>query len=71
MFLNNYHYILSHYTYVEIIVSISLALSTSVLFISHLQLINGSQFLNITLLFLSSPCLAAAASPAPVIVILP
>ena len=41
------------------------------LFISLLQVLNGAQFLNITPLFLSSACLAAASSPAPVIVILP
>ena len=49
----------------------SLALCISVLFISLLQVLNGAQFLNITPLFLSSACLAAASSPAPVIVILP
>ena len=46
----------------------SLALSISVLFISPLQLMNGTQFLNITSLFLSSAILAVASSPAPVIV---
>ena len=35
-----------------------------------LQLINGAQFLNITPLSFSSPCLAAAPFPAPIIVIL-
>ena len=49
----------------------SLALSISVSFISLLQLINGAHFLNTTPLFPSSACLAAASSPAPVIVILP
>ena len=49
----------------------SLALCISVLIISLLQVLNGAQFLNITPLFLSSACLAAASSPAPVIVILP
>ena len=50
--------------------SISLALSISLLFISLLQLINGAQFLNITPLFLLSACLAVASAPAPVIVFL-
>ena len=36
-----------------------------------MQLIKGAQFLNITPLFLSSVCLAAALSPSPAIVILP
>ena len=49
----------------------SLELSVSVLFISLLQLINGVQSLNIAPLFLSSPCLAEASSPAPVIVTVP
>ena len=35
-----------------------------------MQLVNGAQLLNITSLLLSSACLAAASSPAPVIVIL-
>ena len=48
-----------------------LALSISGLLISLLQLVNGTQFLNITPLFLSSACLAAASFPAPVIVIHP
>ena len=48
-----------------------LALSISILFISLLQLINGVQFLNITPLFISSACIAAESSPAPVIVFLP
>ena len=46
----------------------SLALSICALFISLMQLMNGAQFLNATPLSLSS-CLAAALSPAPVIVI--
>ena len=49
----------------------SLALSISVLFIMFMHLTNGAQFLNVTPLSLSSACLAAAASPAPVIVIVP
>ena len=49
----------------------SLALSTCVLFISLIQLVNGAQFLNTTPLSLSSACQAAASSPAPVIVIVP
>ena len=49
----------------------SLALSVSVLFISLLQLINGVLSLNIAPLFLSSPCLSAGSSPAPVIVTVP
>ena len=49
----------------------SLALSTCVLFISLIQLVNGAQFLNTTPLSLSSACLAAALSPAPAIVIVP
>ena len=36
-----------------------------------MQLVNGAQFLNATPLSLSSACLAAASSPAPVIVISP
>ena len=52
----------------------------SVLFILHMHVVNGAQFLNVTPLFLSSACLAAnncasvlpAGSPAfPVIVIVP
>ena len=43
----------------------------SVLFILLMHLVNGAQFLNVTSLSLSSACLAAAASPAPVIVIVP
>ena len=38
--------------YIGITISISLALSTCVLFISLMQLVNGAQFLNITFLFL-------------------
>ena len=53
----------------------SLALSTCVLFISVMQLLNGAQFLNATpfsfTLSLSPACLAAALSQAPVIVIFP
>ena len=49
----------------------SLALSTCVLFISLIQLVNGAQFLNITPLSHSSACLAAASAPAPSIVIVP
>ena len=48
MFFNNLHYT----------ISISLSLSTSVLFISLIQLVNEAQFLNATPLFLSSACLA-------------
>ena len=36
-----------------------------------MYLVNGAQFLNITPLFFSSDCFAAAASPAPAIVIVP
>ena len=49
----------------------SLALSICVLFFPLMQLMNGAQFLNATPLSLSSPCLAAASSPALVIFILP
>ena len=49
----------------------SLALSTCVLLISLMQLINGARFLNATPLSLSSACVAAASAPAPVIVIVP
>ena len=45
-------------------------MSTCVLFISLMQL-KEAQFLNATPLSLSSVCLAAASTPAPVIVILP
>ena len=48
--------------------SISWALSISVSFILLMHLVNGARFLNITPLFLSSACLAAAASPARVVV---
>ena len=48
--------------------SISWALSISVSFILLMHLVNGAQFLNITPLFLSSACLAAASSPARVVV---
>ena len=70
--------------YIRFTISISLAISISVLFISVLQLIKGAQSLNITTLFLSSACLAAnncaavvgaagsgSAPPSPVINILP
>ena len=43
----------------------------SVLFILLMHLVNGAQFSNVTLLSLSSACLAAASSPAPVIVMVP
>ena len=43
----------------------------SVLFILLMHLVNGAQFLNVTPLSLSSACLAAASSPAPVIFIAP
>ena len=43
----------------------------SVLFILLMHLLNGAQFLNVTLLFLSSAHLATASSPAPVIVFVP
>ena len=49
----------------------SLSLSICVLFISLMQLVNGTQFLNATTLSLSSTCLASALSPAPVIVVFP
>ena len=49
----------------------SLALSTCVLIISLMQLINGAQFLNAATLSLSSACLVAASASAPVIVIFP
>ena len=42
----------------------------SVLFILLMHLVNGAQFLNVTYLFISSARLAAASSPASVIVIL-
>ena len=47
----------------------SLALSTCVLVISLMQLVNGAQFLNTTPLFFSSACLANKLSPALIIVI--
>ena len=59
MLLNNYIKL-----YIEITISISSALSISVLFISLLQSINGAQFSSITPLLFSSACLAAALSPA-------
>ena len=43
----------------------------SVLFFLLMHLVNGAQILNATPLFLSSACLAAASSPAPVIVNVP
>ena len=55
--------------YIGITISISWPLSISVLFILLMRLVNGAQFLNIIPLFLSSARLAAASSPAPVIVI--
>ena len=69
MFFNNCHYSIK--LYISITISISLALSISVLFILILQFINGTQFLNIIPIFLSTACLPAASSLAPVIVILP
>ena len=47
----------------------SLALSTCVLFILLMQLVNGAQFLNATPLLLSSASLAASSFPPPVTVI--
>ena len=52
-----------------ITISKSFALSTCVLFISHMQLVNGAQFLNTTPLSLSSACLAAASAHLPVVAI--
>ena len=49
----------------------SLTLPIFVLFTSLLQLVNGALFLNTTPSFLSSACLFATVSSAPVIVILP
>ena len=49
----------------------SLALSTCVLFISLIQLVKEAQLFNTTPLYLSSACIAAASSHAPVIVIVP
>ena len=57
--------------FIGITISMYLVLSISILLNSLLQLIKGAQFLNITLLFLSSACLAAALSSASLIVILP
>ena len=48
--------------YMDITISISLALSISLLYISLLQLVSGAQFLNITPFFFSSACLASASS---------
>ena len=47
----------------------SSALSTCILFIWLIQLVNEAQFLNATPLSLSSACLTAASSPSLVIVI--
>ena len=55
----------------DITISVSFALSTCVLFISLMQLVNGTQFLNAKPLSLSSAFLAAASAPSPVIVIFP
>ena len=47
--------------YIGIVISISLALSISTLFVSFLQSVNGAQFLNITFLltlFAASPAVA-------------
>ena len=49
----------------------SLALSTCVLLISLMQLVNRAQFLNATPFSLSSACLPASSAPAPVIDIFP
>ena len=46
-----------------------LSLSICLLLISFVELVNGAQFVNATPLSLSSPCPAAALSPAPVAVI--
>ena len=48
-----------------------LALSTCVLFISLMQLVNGAKFLNATPISLSSSCLAAVSSHSLVIIIFP
>ena len=47
----------------------SLALSTCVLLISLMQLVNGAQFLNATPLSFLCACLAATSAPLPLIVI--
>ena len=57
--------------YIGITISISWALSLSVLFILLMYLVNGAQFLNITPLFLSYNCFAVSLSPASVIAIVP
>ena len=49
----------------------SRALFISVSFTLLTDLVNGTEFLNVTPLFLSSACLAAALSSAPVIIIVP
>ena len=54
MFQNNYHYVLLNYT-----ISMYLALSIWILFISLMELLNGSQFL-IIMIFLSFAAAAAA-----------
>ena len=60
MFFSNYRYILLSYLYVGITISISLALSTWVLFILLMHSVNGAQFLNDFLLVLLASASAAA-----------
>ena len=55
--------------YIGITTSIYFSLSISVLFISLMQSVNGTQFLSSSPLFLSSACLAAASATSPVTVI--
>ena len=57
--------------FIGITISISWALSMSVLFILLMHVVNATQFLNSTPLFLSSNRFAESSSPAPVIVIGP
>ena len=59
MLLNNYCYILL--IYIGVTISIHLALSTSVLFMSFIQSLNATQFLNITFLFVLLASAPAAA----------
>ena len=61
-FFNNYRYSIK--LYIDIITSVSLALSACVLFISLMQSVNGAQFLNMTFLLVLFAAAPATELPA-------
>ena len=68
VFLHNYCYTLLDYALTS--QYLDSAVSTKVLFISLMQLVNGAQLLNVTCSFLSFACLAALSASDAVTVIL-